>query len=479
MVDQFSWLVFDALVVHWAIIMTLTVRVIMRRRPVGVSLAWIALIVSVPFLGAGIYLVIGENRISALYGRRAAAMRGRYAAWLHELGTGGYPQMKQPDAGSVEWLAQTVIGFPVLGGNRMELLRDYEATFRHMIADIEQARHSCHLEFYIWHPGGWVDSVAEALMDAAARGVECRVMVDAVGSKPMLRHPQWQALQRAGVAVAVALPTGLISMFVSRADLRNHRKVVVIDGAVAYTGSQNMVDPRYFKQDAGVGQWVDAMTRIEGPAATALAVSFMSDWEVVTGEHLTVPAVTPPFPEGPAIQLAPSGPGPDPLAILKLLLGVVYRARRELVITTPYFVPDDSLLTALVSAAQRGVSVTVVVPARNDSWLVDHASRSFFDDLLRAGVSIATFEGGLLHTKSITVDGELCVFGSLNLDMRSLWLNFEMSLLVYDREFTARLRVMQDAYLARAPYLDRESWLKRPLRRKFLENTVRLTAPLL
>lgn len=474
MLESVNWLVFDALVAHWAIVIGLSARVIMRRRPVGVSLAWIAIIVSVPFVGAVIYLVLGENRVSAQYTRRAHEVSTRYRRW--RCAWGG----RDPAPGSLQHLARAVAGFPITPAARLDLLEDFESIFRSMIAAIEASTESCCLEFYIWHPGGLVDEVDAALRRAAGRGVACRVLVDAVGSKPFLGSEAMRGLRRSGVAVAAALPTGPISMFVSRADLRNHRKVAVIDGATAYTGSQNMVDPRFFKQDAGVGQWVDAMIRIEGPAATALGIAFAADWEVVSGEVID-DAIRPVVEHegGVGLQAVPSGPARDPLAILKLLLAVVYSARHELVVTTPYFVPDDSLLTALVTAAQRGVEVTLVLPARNDSWLVGHASRSFFDELLEAGVRIAAFHGGLLHTKSVTVDGITCVFGSLNLDMRSLWLNFEMSVLVCDQGFTARVRELQQGYLDRSSVLVPDAWSQRPLRQRLVENTVRLMSPLL
>jgi cardiolipin synthase len=179
------------------------------------------------------------------------------------------------------------------------------------------------------------------------------------------------------------------------------------------------------------------------------------------------------------LQAMPSGPARKPLAILQLLLSIFYAARRELIVTTPYFVPDDSLLTALVSAAHRGVAVTIVLPEKNDSRLVDYASRAVFEDLLDAGVTIAAFRGGLLHTKSVTVDGEFCLFGSVNLDMRSLWLNFEISLLIYNRDVTTQIREIQCGYISDSDLLDISEWKQRPFTRRLLENVTHLAAPLL
>jgi cardiolipin synthase len=265
---------------------------------------------------------------------------------------------------------------------------------------------------------------------------------------------------------------------------------------VAYTGSQNLVDPRFFKKQSGVGQWVDAMARITGPATAALDAVFRLDWAIETGSAFDPPALPPQLrqaglspsvtpkpatssPLGTTIQVVPSGPAVRPEAIHQLLLASIYSARRELVMTTPYFVPDESMLTALLTAALRGVEVTLIVPARNDSVLVSHASVAHFDDLLSAGVRIALFEGGLLHTKSLTIDGAWSVFGSVNLDMRSLWLNFEISLLASDPDFTRRLRSLQESCLSQSRRLDLESWRRRPAWRQFLEDSCRLVGPLL
>jgi cardiolipin synthase len=475
-----------ALLLHWVVVIGLSVRVIMRRRPVGILLAWLALILSVPVVGVLVYLFVGENRISGKYVRRARAIEGRYSQWQQALRTRplASPEESGVDVQQLVSLGETVFGFPLLQGNRLALLSDTGSIFRSLIEDIRRCTSTCHLEFYIWHPGGLADEVLDAVIAAARRGVACRVLVDAVGSKAFIAGDGPGRLRAAGAQLGVALPVGIFSSIFSRADLRNHRKLAVIDGAVAYTGSQNLVDPAHFKQDAGVGQWVDAMMRIEGPGVESLGGVFLKDWEVCTGQGLEALEgshdVVPVAVQGAAaMQVMPSGPVRQPLAILQVLLSVFYSARRELVITTPYFVPDESVLTALVSAAQRGVAVTVVLPEKNDSRLVDHASRAVFDDLLAAGVRIAAFRGGLLHTKSITVDGTFCLFGSVNLDMRSLWLNFEISLLVSDRDITERIRSLQAGYISDSQLLDAGEWQRRPFHHRFLENLTHLAAPLL
>jgi cardiolipin synthase len=484
-IDHASWLAAIAVVVHWTAVLGFSARVIMRRRPVGVLLAWIALILSVPVLGILLYLFVGENRISRAYLRRGQALQMQYQQWKKSL--------CRPD--SIDWdrlatqviplqhQAESLVGFPVMAGNSLVLLNHYEQIFQALIEDINRSQNSCHLEFYICHQGGLVDELVESLLAAGGRGVACRLLLDAVGSKTFLRSRQCKRMQKAGIEVVAALPTGLFNALYSRADLRNHRKIAVIDGVVAYTGSQNLVDPRYFKQDEGVGQWVDAMLRIEGPVVEAVAGIFIQDWEVVTGvgiEHFRGSSLKRVSSCGNAVvQLAPSGPQPRPMAILQLVLSTIYAARRELIITTPYFVPDESVLTALKSVAHSGVDVTLIVPEKNDSRLVDYASRAVFEDLLSAGIRIAAFRDGLLHTKSISVDGEFCIFGSVNLDMRSLWLNFELSLFIYDAARTAQIRDLQLDYLSRSADVSIEQVREVSLPVRFLQNAAHLLAPLL
>jgi cardiolipin synthase len=470
------------LITHWLIIVGFSVHIIMRRAPVGVSLAWMAVIFSIPFGGAAAYLLFGEKRLGHHRAARANAMAGDLTSWL--TGLRERPDAEPPQAGStgepLQRHAERVLNFPVLGGHEITLLDDFQSIFDAIVADIDGAEQTCHLGFYIWHEGGRADDVVDALMRAAARGVRCRAMADALGSKAFLKRGVVRRLRDAGVEVAVALPTGPVRSFFVRADLRNHRKIAVIDDRVAYTGSQNLVDPRYFKQGSGVGQWVDAMARVTGPAAAALDGVFGSDWAVeMGGGFASPPAPAGDTPQGAAVQVVPSGPGLRPEAIHQLLLTALYAARRELVLTTPYFVPDESMLTALLSAALRGVEVTLIVPAHNDSLLVRYASVAHFDDLMSAGVRIALYRGGLLHTKSLAIDREVGIFGSVNLDMRSLWLNFEISLFVYDRQFTDLLRALQDQYLEDSDRLDPERWRRRPARHRLAENAIRLLGPLL
>lgn len=469
---------------HWFVVLGLSLRVIHRRSPVGVSVAWIAVMFMMPLVGAVMYLMIGERRL----GRRRAALRvscedalEQWQRGLIAASSGG--QLHESDTGGqLPRLAQSLLGLPPQPGNRLELLHDFNAVFDAMVADIDATQLRCDLCFYIWHGAGRTVDIVDALVRAAGRGVVCRVIADDLGSRGFLAGPQAARLRAAGVFVRAALPTGRLPDLLWRADLRNHRKIALFDDRIGYTGSQNMADPREFKQDAGAGQWVDAMVRIRGPAVAALAGVFALDWAVEGSEAFVPPPATHAddmYLTGAVVQVAPSGPAVNPGALLPLLLTAIYAARSEIVMTTPYFVPDEAIITALLSAARRGVAVTLVVPTRNDSRLVRYASVAHFAELLSTGARIALFDGGLLHTKSLAIDGRAAIFGSMNLDMRSIWLNFEVSLFVYDERFTTKLRALQDSYIAQSRFMDGREWKRRPHWRKFAEDVARLLGPLL
>ncbi|WP_426415618.1 cardiolipin synthase [Aestuariirhabdus sp. LZHN29] len=476
-----------AALAHVLISFALAVRVVMRRRSVGVSLAWLLLLFLLPVAGILLYLMIGEHRLGYTRLQRGSNLLPEYSRWAEQM-SDTHPEALpdiNPCYQGMYRLSQNSLGVPALCNNRLELLHDSLAILTSIAQDIGQAKHFCHLQFYIWSEGGEADSIAEALIAASARGVECRILLDSVGSASFLKGGWPQILEQHGVEVRAALPAGAMRLFLERLDLRNHRKVVVIDNRIGYTGSMNLVDPRYFKQGEGVGEWVDAMTRLRGPAVHALNAVFLWDWHLETGQtldvfheysHLQVPEQGV---DGRGLQVVPSGPDDTRELIHQLLLSALYSAQKQLVITTPYFVPDETLVTALKSAATRGVEVQLILPRRVDSRLVRYASRAYFYELMRAGVEIWEFDGGLLHTKSVLIDRQIAIFGTVNLDMRSVWLNFEVSLIAFDREFGEALGYLQNGYRAQSRPLDLATWKQRPIVRRLAENLIQLLSPLL
>ena len=488
MLDYLLHPVTQALLLHLTIVVAITIRVIMMRPATGVALAWLLLVADIPFVGVALYLLFGERRISQARARRIEALRTDYEKLAVAVACEGFTNVDwarhAPEAQAMDRLARETIGMPCLHGSTLTLHRDTEEVLDAIARDVDSASVSVLMEFYIWNEGGKSDDVLEALIRAAERGVHCRVLVDAVGGRPWFRGSQPGRLRKAGVEVRKALPTGPLRTIVGRGDLRLHRKIVVIDGRVAWTGSMNLVDPKFFKQDSGVGEWVDAMVRVEGTTVSLLAATMIGDWQLETGEPLLElldsSGLSISQPQGEAdVQVVPSGPRETKDGLLQMLIALVQAAQKEIVLTTPYFVPDESLLRALRGASARGVAVTLILPEKVDSILTRHASRSYYDDLLECGVSIELFRDGLLHTKSITVDRALSMFGTVNLDMRSLWLNYEVSLFVYDRPFAEALHALQEQYRKESDRLDPLEWSRRPFARRFLENATRLVSPLL
>lgn len=476
-----GWLLFFA---HTSLVLGVTFRVIMKRRPVGVSLAWLALIYAIPILGAATYILLGEVRLGRKRGERARAMYRPYADWISVL-VRRFPgqsfKVSEP-ARPIYDLVKARLNMPMLSGNGMSLLQEPGQILRALQGDIRGARSSCYLEFYIWYAGGRADDIANELMAAAQRGVDCRLLLDSVGSAEFFRSHWPRRLRDAGVKVVEVLPVGAFRVFFERQDLRMHRKLVVIDDDVAYTGSMNLVDPSCFKQDAGVGQWVDIMLRIRGPIVPIFWSLFVWDWEMETGERLLEQLEYHPIScldNQLKLQLLPSGPFMGGDAIQQSLLTAIYQARHRLVLITPYFVPDDPLVAALCSAADRGVAVQLILPANNDSRMVNYASNAFYEELLRAGVEIHLYGAGLLHTKCVLVDHQFALVGTVNLDKRSLWLNFEMTLLIDDSNAMDELLQLADGYLAEAQQVSWLQWRKRPLSQRILENLFYLLSPLL
>ncbi len=465
---------------HFALMLGVVVRVLLRRPARGVVLAWLLLAVVLPYVGAAAYFLIGERRIPRGRMERIAQVR----AGFRQIAGPCQPEAAGADRWPLQRAAESFFSTPAVTGNHLALHADTPAILRAIAADIDGARQSVLVEFYIWNDGGLTEGVLEALIRAARRGVVCLVLVDAIGAGRWWKGGQPDRLREAGVQLRAALPVGMLRGLAGRTDLRLHRKIVAIDGAVAWTGSMNMVDPRFFKQDAGVGEWVDAMVRVEGPAAAQLAGVMLGDWIAEQGDSLETllqaTGLGPAAAKGSVpVQVISSGPGWSGDGLLQVMLALINAARQELVLTTPYFVPEDALVTALRGAAARGVRVIVILPQRIDSLLVRHASRSFFDEITELGGEIREFRGGLLHTKSITIDGATAMFGTANFDMRSLWLNDEVSLLVYDEGFARCLRALQETYLEASERLQLLPWAKRPLGERLLLSTMRLMSPLL
>jgi cardiolipin synthase len=471
-------------IAHAIIVFLFGIHLISVRRPVGVAFAWFLIVILLPILGISLYVLIGERPVGRKLTRKIIRMNREYEKLTEVMRQEfGNDRKNLPIEGrALSLLAESKNGSPVVAGNKIELHTKSLDILQKFIDEINGAKKSLHLEFYIWALGGDADRVGEALIAAAKRGVACRVLLDSLGSASWFKSKWPGRFRNAGIQVTEALPIQIGRFQFRRADLRLHRKIFVVDGSIVWTGSMNMVDPRTFKQDSGVGEWVDAMVRIEGPVASQFELTFAFDWSVdnpsITNFRDRDPPSSP-HSGGALAQEFSSGPVYRDDILYQVLLSAIMDAREELTITTPYFGPDDGLIQALMAAAARGVKVTLIVPKLNDSTLVAWSSKSFYEDLMNSGVTIAEFHGGLLHTKSLLIDKRIAIFGSVNFDQRSLRLNFEISLIVYNVDFCNKLEKLIESYLAQSDYVNPKVWAKRPTWRRYLENAAHLTSPLL
>lgn len=463
----------------------LITRVLTRphREPAS-RIAWVAVIAALPILGMLIYVLFGETNIGRRRTQRMKEVIQRMppiAAVRPDDAARSQPEvpLKYEHLFST---GQSINGFKVVGGNSAKLMADSNSAIESMVSDIDAATDHVHLLFYIWLPDNNGMKMVEALKRAASRGVTCRAMADDLGSRTMIRSAHWQEMKEAGVHLARALPIGnpLLRPLLGRIDLRNHRKILVIDGRITYCGSQNCADPEFLVK-AKFAPWVDAVIRFEGPIVRQNQHLFASDWMSYAEEDiddlLCEPIAVPQ--SGFPAQVIGTGPTVRYSAMPDVFESLFHAARHELIISSPYYVPNESIQNALCAAAWRGVKTTIIFPARNDSWIVGGASRSYYAELLEAGVEIHEYTKGLLHTKSLTLDGVMTLIGSANMDRRSFDLNYENNILLYDPELTKDVRARQLEYLSDSLPITRDTVESWSLSRRLYNNTLATLGPIL
>lgn len=472
--------------IEWGIRLVMGVVVITRRRAMPAVLAWLVVVALVPIAGAVAYLLVGANRLGS---RRSRAYRATIAQWRGRADGA----RRAPDAAFVAAVPEphralarlaTALGAGSATTDAPpRLLTEVDVFTDALVADLDAARQHCHLLYFIFQPDDVGAAIAGALGRAAQRGVSCRLLVDAVGSHAFLTSALVGELRRQGVAVVAALPVGLLRAAVARLDLRNHRKLAIVDGRIAHVGSHNVADPIY-PHKARFGAWVDATVRISGPVVRELAEIFAQDW-VFNGGSLAgfvdgaADDGAGAAPVGVPVQVLPTGPANEGAPLVDVLAQAIAMAQRRVVLTTPYFVPNDALLASLRSAALRGIEVLLIVPRRSDHAIAQAAGRSHYGWLLDLGVAVHEYAGGLLHAKTLVVDDDLTVVGSANLDVRSFLLNFELAVLVYDRRFAAQMQTLHASYLARSRAVDPAAWHRRGRLREIRDDVARLLSPLL
>ncbi|HGO5822449.1 TPA: cardiolipin synthase [Mannheimia haemolytica] len=489
----FTWSAF-LLVINFLVVLVFAVRVLYTQRNIGAAFAWLIILFVFPVGGVLAYLLVGETRVSKKRLARTEKMRQFYDEFASKYMPKEHfdpDENISPIFQGIEKMAEQTTRLGASSSNNMELLSTTDDILNSMIQDIEQAQVSCLLAFYIIEPEGKIIQLLEAIKAAAERGIHCVILADDVGSRNFLKSEWRTKLESVGVFIQTSLPVSVIHTFYGRNDLRNHRKILVVDYKIGYTGSFNLIDPLLFKQETGIGKWFDVMMRCTGPIVLEMTAVLYADVAVEDDanlekvkDYLTQQAeknnnLTPPTSGNIIAQVIPSAPEQEESIIYETILCAIHLATKRIVITTPYFVPNEPLLLALTSAARRGVDVTLILPRKNDSKMVHYASRAYFPLLLKHNVKIARFDQGLLHTKTLVVDDEFSLFGTVNMDMRSFFLNLEISLAIYDKEMTKQISQLQQRYLQQSEYITPKGWRYRVKLWGLVENIVRLMSPLL
>ncbi|MEO7016437.1 MAG: cardiolipin synthase [Leifsonia sp.] len=481
---------FWTLIVGFALLLDFVIRVIAvivvprNRKPTSAT-AWLLAIFLIPYIGVLFFLLIGSYKLP----KRRREKQVEINNFIIE-STDGIERVRRdhpwpPWLESVVQLNRKLGAMPLVGGNSASLNGDYQASLDAMATEIGKARRYVHVEFYILSCDQTTKPFFDALEAAVNRGVVVRVLFDHIASFRTrdYRHTI-KRLTEIGVKWHLMLPIQPFKGKYQRPDLRNHRKLLIVDGAVGFMGSQNVIDRSYNKRSnirRGL-KWKELIVRLEGPIVAGLNAIFITDWYSETDELLrreTEPITADLTEDSLDAQVVPSGPGFEGENNLRLFLALLYYAQKRIVITSPYFVPDESMLTAITTATQRGIAVDLFVSEIGDQALVYHAQRSYYEVLLRAGVRIWMYKKPyILHAKHFTIDDDVAVIGSSNMDMRSFQLNMEVSLMVRGRTFVEQLRQVEDGYRRESRELTLDEWMRQPLRSTVLDNLARLTSAL-
>ncbi len=459
--------------------------VIPQRRKPTAAMAWLLLIVLLPLIGIGLYLLIGNIRLPKARREEQARIDGlirdRAQATGAAVDHSDYPRWQQ----RVVEQNETLTSIPAVDGNRTHLIDDYAGSIGAMAEAIATAERFVHVEFYIV---AWDDTTRPffaAMEKAVAQGATVRLLADYVASRKVADWKKTFAeLDRIGVQWEWMLPVRPLKGQYQRPDLRNHRKLVVVDGRIAFVGSQNLIDrsynaPKNIKRGL---KWQELMTSLEGPAVAAVNTVFLSDWLIETGEQLEAEQVSAAdlAPAGDLVcQLVPSGPGYTTENNLRLFLSLIHGATEKVILTSPYFVPDEAMVYAITTACQRGLDVQLFVSEIGDQWLVYHAQRSYYQTLLEAGVRIFLYPAPyVLHAKHFSIDDDLAVIGSSNMDIRSFSLNMEVSMMVRGESFVADMRAIEQKYRDAGRELTLAEWRNEPRTATFMDGVARLMSAL-
>lgn len=464
----------------------LALLIIPNNRKPSSAAAWLLAIFFVPSLGLLAFWLIGNPKLPRVRRKKQAHI----TKMLRDITDNATTIRDENNAPqwlmSIAQLNANLGALPLVGGNSAELIENYTEAIKNMATAVNKSKKYVNFEFYITSYDKTSAPLIDALVNAHKRGVEVKILLDHIGS---LQYPDYKKtiklFDKEGLNWQLMLPVQPLKGKFQRPDLRNHRKILICDGLVGFTGSQNIIDSSYNKKKnikKGI-YWKELMVRVQGLVVTELNALFAADWYAETDKNILPSTIV----DAEKVsdmgnvdcQVIPSGPGFDSENNLKLFNSLIYNAQEQIIISSPYFVPDESMLMSLTTAAERGVRVELFVSEVGDQFLVYHAQRSYYETLLRAGIKVYMYKSpAVLHAKHMTIDNDVAVVGSSNMDIRSFGLNFEVSVLFYDVNFVKKMRIIEDSYRKNSKILHLKPWINRPYRQKFLDNVARLTSAL-
>ena len=468
-------------ITYLLLLIAVCLRVIYETRSATKTMAYLLLILFIPVAGIIFYILFGVNYWKIkLYNKKSAAdekLLNRLKNEMKVYSNAIVPPSELPadDNRELALMLKKELKSPLTRRNSVKLLINGEEKFPEMLEALRNAKHHIHIEYYIYEHDEIGEQVNNILIQKAKEGVQVRFIYDDFGS-PNINKKTEHKMRAAGIEI-FPFQKVLFYLLANRLNYRNHRKIIVIDGQTAFTGGINVSD-KYINNKPGKLFWRDTHLRIDGPGVFYLQYLFLTNWNFCSGKiimpeepHFSIPAA---YKDDRFVQVAASGPDSDQPSVLFSLLQAIYLAKKEILITTPYFIPGDSILEAIRIAALSGLSVKMLVPGICDSRLVNAASKSYYEDLLCAGVEIYRYQKGFVHAKTLVTDGSLSIIGTANMDYRSFELNFEVNVLVYDREFSEKLREVFFQDIKEAEKIDKDSWCNRSAYEQLPERVARL-----
>jgi len=472
-----------AVALYYGLVLFAVVKILLENKNPLKTHSYLLLLILVPVVGLLVYIIFGQDyRRSKMFSRKKALDKARIERYVeeqlelaqqHELIEDRQVQEKIK---IIRLLLNNNQAF-LTKNNRVDVLVNGEAKFPALIEAIRHARHHIHIEYYIFDNDVIGNRLADLLVEKAKQGIEVRFIYDDVGTSHIANKFK-TAFKNAGIRSAPFMPVYLPKL--SRANYRDHRKIVVVDGVIGFTGGINVAD-RYINPEH-VQHWRDTHLKIDGDAVYALQIVFLLNWYFVS--HESIPFSPSYFPDFTAqghvcVQIAASGPDSDWATIMQAIFMAISTAKDQILITTPYFIPNEAILTALKTAAMGGVDVQIIFPNHSDSVIVHSASMSYMKELLQSGVKVMLYSNGFIHSKTIIVDKVMASVGTANMDYRSFDQNFEVNAFIYDTAFAEKMIGIFENDKEHCVPLQLSRWQQRPLRKRIVESAARLLAPLL